>query len=235
MRGINGMGLLAQAGQVGVSQTADAVTKALNKQINELKKQLNELSTDTSITMEEKMNRQQTLQQQITDLQNQLRQHQMDQRKEQLKEKTENAKSSEQAGMEAVISADSAVKNAEVQGNTAARMEGRANELKSEMELDAGRGSGAIPSKLKELAKAEQAAKDAKATQMQLLGDADQDIKGAVEAAQDPEKLEEAAREEKEEAKAEQEEEQSNAETLMYSSDGQPVLEEKESRIWGRA
>lgn len=238
MQGINGMGLSAQAGQVGVSQVSDSVTKSLQKQINELKKQLNELSTDTSITMEEKRNRQQALQQQITDLQNQLHQHQTEQRKEQLKEKTESAKTSEQAGMEVVISADSAVKNAKVQESTAARMERRASVLKSEIELDAGRGSGAVSSKLQELSKAEQASKDAKATQMQLLGDANQDVRGAVEASRDPEKAEEKAKEEKaekEETLESREEVQGEVSALMYGSDGKPVMEEKESRLWGRA
>ena len=224
MQGINGMGLSARAGQVGVSQTADSVTKTIQKQIQDLKKQLKEVSADPNMNAEVKARKQQDIQQQITDLQNQLRQHQMDQRQQKLKEKTEEAKSSEQAGMEAVVSADNAVRNAEVQEGVASKMKGRASVLRSEMELDAGRNSGTIPSKMNELARAEQASENARTTQMELLGD---------EAEQDPEKKTEEAREE-EEAKARQEEAE-QAEALMYTSDGKTVSEEQEPRITVRA
>ncbi len=232
MQGINGMGLSVHAGQVGVSQAADSVTKTIQKQIQDLKKQLKEISADPNINAEMKAQKQQDIQQQITDLQNQLRQHQMDQRQQKLKEKTEKAKTSEQAGMEAVISADSAVRNAEVQEGVASRMKGRASVLKNEIGTDAGRGSGAIASKLNELSRAEQASEDARATQMQLLGDAGQELKGAAEAEQDPEKkLEEA----EEERKLQEQEEEERAETLMYTSDGKTVSQEQESQITVRA
>ena len=233
MQGINGMGLSARAGQVGVYQTADSVTKTIQKQIQDLKKQLKEVSADPNMNAEVKARKQQDIQQQITDLQNQLRQHQMDQRQQKLKEKTEEAKSSEQAGMEAVVSADNAVRNAEVQEGVASKMKGRASVLRSEMELDAGRNSGTIPSKMNELARAEQASENARTTQMELLGDASQELQGVNEAEQDPEKKTEEAREE-EEAKARQEEAE-QAEALMYTSDGKTVSEEQEPRITVRA
>ncbi len=220
MQGINGMGLSARAGQVGVSQTADSVTKTIQKQIQDLKKQLKEVSADPNMNAEVKARKQQDIQQQITDLQN-------------LKEKTEEAKSSEQAGMEAVVSADNAVRNAEVQEGVASKMKGRASVLRSEMELDAGRNSGTIPSKMNELARAEQASENARTTQMELLGDASQELQGVNEAEQDPEKKTEEAREE-EEAKARQEEAE-QAEALMYTSDGKTVSEEQEPRITVRA
>ena len=84
-----------------------------------------------------------------------------------------------------------------------------------------------------ELARAEQASENARTTQMELLGDASQELQGVNEAEQDPEKKTEEAREE-EEAKARQEEAE-QAEALMYTSDGKTVSEEQEPRITVRA
>ena len=101
------------------------------------------------------MKKRQEIQQEITNLNQQLRQHQIEQRKEQQSKKssmddmvagTKNTSAKKgtglsQAGMRAMISAESSMKQAKVQGSMATQMEGRAGVLESEIKQDAGKGN----------------------------------------------------------------------------------------------
>ena len=124
-----------QAGRINKPMEMDSFSKSINNQIANAQKQLQELSENKDMSMEEKMKRRQEIQQQITDLNNQLRRHQIEQRKEQQEkaaksaEKKDSTKKADkatglsQASMTAIISADAAMSQAQVQGSVATRME----------------------------------------------------------------------------------------------------------------
>ena len=232
MQGINSISMSGiQTGQMRISPMGDAVTRGLQSQIEEVQRQIQNVIADESLTMEEKLKKKQELQDKIMELQDQLQQHLAEQRQEQREERTKAAeqKSYDETGMQTVISSDAAVKNARVQESTAARMEGRASVLKSELELDTGRNMGTIKSKTDELARAEQGAKNARSTQMQLLGKTNQDLSDAAKAKSDPEKAEEVKKEKKTEKLYEEQREE--AKPIGYTSDGKPVKEEEESQM----
>ena len=232
MQGINSISMSGiQTGQMRISPMGDAVTRGLQSQIEEVQRQIQNVIADESLTMEEKLKKKQELQDKIMELQDQLQQHLAEQRQEQREERTKAAeqKSYDETGMQTVISSDAAVKNARVQESTAARMEGRASVLKSELELDTGRNMGTIKSKTDELARAEQGAKNARTTQMQLLGKTNQDLSDAAKAKSDPENAEEVKKEEKTDKSSEEPREE--AQPIGYTSDGKPVKEEEESQM----
>ncbi len=232
MQGINSISMSGiQTGQMRISPMGDAVTRGLQSQIEEVQRQIQNVIADENLTMEEKLKKKQELQDKIMELQDQLQQHLAEQRQEQREERTKAAerKSYDETGMQTVISSDAAVKNARVQESTAARMEGRASVLKSELELDTGRNMGTIKSKTDELARAEQGAENARSTQMQFLGKTNQDLSDAAKAGSDPEKAEEVKKEEKTEKSSEEQREE--AKPIGYTSDGKPVKEEEESQV----
>lgn len=199
---INGIsGGNTQAGQLGMNQAADSYSRNLQKQIENAKKQLQELSSNQDMTLEEKMTKRQEIQKQITDLNNQLRQHQMEQRREQQQAKGSSmedyiggskksgaakqanaGRGFSQTSMKAMISADSSMKQAQVQGSVATKMEGRAGVLKAEIKQDAGRGD--VEAKKEELAEVEQIAEKATVSQMNTLSEADKAVKEAAKAEQ---------------------------------------------------
>ena len=114
-------------------QGMDSYSKSLQKQIADAQKQLQELAQNKDMDSETKMKKRQEIQKQISDLNMQLRQHQMEERKkaqEEKRQKSEPKKSKEQnvtglsqKSMEAMISADSSMKQADVYGSTAKEME----------------------------------------------------------------------------------------------------------------
>ena len=169
-----------QAGRINKPMEMDSFSKSIHNQISNAQKQLQELSENKDMSMEEKMKRRQEIQQQITDLNNQLRQHQIEQRKEQQEkaaksaEKKDSAKKADkgtglsQASMTAIISADAAMSQAQVQGSVATRMEGRAGVLEAEIKLDSANG-GNVEAKQEELAKVQQKAVAAGASQTSTL------------------------------------------------------------------
>ena len=227
MQGINSMKMSGiQSGQLRISPMGDAVTKRLQSQIEEVQRQIQNVAADENMTMEQKQKKKQELQDKIMDLQSQLQQHLSEQRQEQKEEQTKAAehKTYDETGMQTVISSDASMKHAKTQEATANRMENRASVLKSEMELDAGRNQETIKSKGIELAKAEQGAANARASQMQILGKTNQNLVDDHKKEQDPESLEE-----KEAAERKKEE------ILGYASDGKPVTEDEEARITARA
>ena len=127
----------------------------MKKLIANAQQKLQDLSSNEELSLEDKMKKRQEIQQEITNLNQQLRQHQIEQRKEQQSKKssiddmvagTKNTSAKKgtslsQAGMRAMISADSSIKQAKVQGSMATQMEGRADVLESEIKQDAGKGN----------------------------------------------------------------------------------------------
>lgn len=194
INGINGVN--PQAGQMGMNQATDSYSRNLQKQIADAQKQLRELSSNEDLSLEEKMKKRQEIQQHISDLNMQLRQHQMELRKEAMsrsKERQDEGSSMEgmqggsksaglsQASMTAVISADSSLKQARVQGSVATRMDGRAGVLESEIKLDKVNG-GDTRAKEAELAEVEQKAQTATASQLSTLADASRSMEEAAKA-----------------------------------------------------
>ena len=80
INGINGTN--TQMRQMGMNQATDSYIQNIQNQIANAQKQLQELSSNKDMTQEEKMTKQQELQQQISDLNVQLRQHKTEQRRE---------------------------------------------------------------------------------------------------------------------------------------------------------
>ena len=202
INGINGAN--TQVGGMNMMQSNDSVSKNLQSQIANAQKQLQELSANKDMSIEEKMKKRQEIQQQIADLNNQLRQHQIEQRKEQQAKKSSmndmlgGSKQSapkagnqgtglSQASMKAMISADSAMAQAKVQGSVATKMEGRAGVLESEIKLDSARGDD-VEAKKEELAEVEQKAALAESAQMNTLATANKELEEAAKADQQTEK-----------------------------------------------
>lgn len=180
-----------QAGRINKPMEMDSFSKSINNQISNAQKQLQELSENKDMSMEEKMKRRQEIQQQIAELNNQLRQHQIEQRKEKQEQVAKSAEKKEpvknenkgaglsQASMTAIISADAALSQAKVHGSVATRMEGRAGVLEAEIKLDSANG-GNVEAKKEELAKVQQKAVMAGASQTNTLVSAGKDIKEAA-------------------------------------------------------
>lgn len=194
--GVNGAGGAGmQAGAMGRGQAEDAVSKRLMQQIENAQKQLQEISANSEMSVEEKMKRRQEIQKEISELNSQLRQHQMEmQRKEAEEAKKKQAESASAAersgnsqkknakdgqvdvqisaeGMQAMLSADGAMKQAKVQGSVAASMDGKAGVLEAEIKLDSAR-NGDTSAKEAQLADVKQKAEGATASQMKTLAEA---------------------------------------------------------------
>ncbi len=197
---VNGIsGANTPTAQMGMSPAADSYSKNLQRQIANAQKQLQELSSNKEMTPEEKKEKQQEIRQQVNDLNRQLRQYQMEQRRAEHPEKQQSKGSSmedrfgqnaqtgrksaglSQASMTAMISADTSIKQAKVQGSVAAGMEGRAGVLETEIKLDEARG-GDVTKKKEELADVTQKAQAAAASQMNTLAEAGKDVEEAAEA-----------------------------------------------------
>ena len=185
MMKINGFnGTNTQTGVMGMAQANDSVSKNIQNQIANAQQKLQDLSSNEELSLEDKMKKRQEIQQEITNLNQQLRQHQIEQRKEQQSKKssmddmvagTKNTSAKKgtslsQAGMRAMISADSSMKQAKVQGSMATQMEGRAGVLESEIKQDAGKGN--TEKKEEELADLQAKAQSATASQTDNRTDA---------------------------------------------------------------
>ena len=195
MMKINGFnGTNTQTGAMGMAQANDSVSKNIQNQIANAQQKLQDLSSNEELSLEDKMKKRQEIQQEITNLNQQLRQHQIEQRKEQQSKKssmddmvagTKNTSAKKgtglsQAGMRAMISADSSMKQAKVQGSMATQMEGRASVLESEIKQDAGKGN--TEKKEEELADLQAKAQSATASQMSSLSDANKSMEEAAKA-----------------------------------------------------
>ena len=227
-----------QAGQLGMSPENDAVSKGIKSQIARVQKQLQELAQNKDLSVEEKMKQRQELQQQINDLNNQLRQHQIELRKERQQQKSEaqkandnqskaDSQSKEQAQTTySMLSADNALKQSRVHDKVATEKEGRANVLKVEIKLDSGRGVS-TEAKEKELAKVEQDAEKARASQAESLGEANNAISAnSKDKSHNTDEGEAVSEKEKEEKE--------NSLPKMYDSEGKAVEEEIEPTVSAR-
>ena len=190
INGINGAN--TQMGQMGMNQATDSYSRNIQSQIANAQKQLQELSSNEEMTLEEKMKKRQEIQQQISDLNMQLRQHQAEQRKEKQQAKASSmddmiggtkSKAGEkgigmsQASMTAMISADTSIKQAKVQGSVATSMEGRAGVLESEIKNNHGAD---VTKKKEELADVIQKAQAATVSQMNTLAEANKAMEEAA-------------------------------------------------------
>ncbi len=160
------------------SKGTDPVSQSIQKQIADAQKQLQEISADDRLSVEDKMKKRQEIQQQITSLNQQLRQHEIDLRKEKQEkaaEKMDTAQTKEsksaQNSMKTMISADSALKQADVYDKVATQKEGQSNVLKTEIKLDESRGGNAEKKK-EELANLQQEAQEVREQQASTLADA---------------------------------------------------------------
>ena len=204
---INGLnGANTQNGGMNMMQLNDSVSKNIQNQIANAQKELQELSANKEMSIEEKMKKRQEIQQQITELNQQLRQHQIEQRKEQQAKKSSmedmlggSRKTASKSGkqgtglsqvsMKAMISADSAMAQAKVQGSVANKMDGRAGVLEAEIKLDMARGDD-VTKKKEELAEVEQKAITAETAQLNTLADANKELEVAAKVDQQAEKTE---------------------------------------------
>ena len=193
---INGFsGTYAQTGTMGMAQTNDSLSKNIQNQIANAQQKLQDLSSNEEMSLEDKMKKRQEIQQEINNLNQQLRQHQIEQRSKQQSKNsssmddmvagTNNASKKKgtglsQASMQAMISADSSMKQAKVQGSMAAQMEGRAGVLEAEIKQDAGKGN--TEKKEEELADLQAKTQSATAAQMSTLADANKSVEEAAKA-----------------------------------------------------
>ena len=194
----------AQARVKNMMQANDSVSKNIQNQIANAQKQLQELSTNKDMSIEEKMKKRQEIQQQIADLNIQLRQHQMEQRKEQQAKKSSmddmiggnkktasksenNSTGLSQASMKAMISADSTIAHARVQGSVATQMEGRAGVLESEIKIEMARGND-VEKKKEELAEVQQKAFAAESAQINTLAEVSKELEATAKTDQQAEK-----------------------------------------------
>ena len=159
------------------SKGTDPVSQSIQKQIADAQKQLQEIASDDRLSAEDKMKRRQEIQQQITSLNQQLRQHEIDLIKEQqekIAEKADTTQTKEnklaQDSMKTMISADNALKQADVYDRVATQKEGQSNVLKAEIKLDESRG-GNPEKKKEELANLEQEAQKVREQQTATLAD----------------------------------------------------------------
>lgn len=192
-------------GRAGAAQTgtmlrnggmqSDSYTKNIQRQIANAQQKLQDLSSNEELSLEDKMKKRQEIQQEITNLNQQLRQHQMELRREQQSQKSSSmddmiagtkhtsAKKGtglSQESMQAIISADTSMKQANVQGSVAAGLKGRAGVLESEIRQDAGKEN--TEKKEQELADIQEKVQSATAQQMSLAASANQEIKEAAKA-----------------------------------------------------
>lgn len=193
-------------GKAGAAPEMDSESKEFQNQITNAQNRLQELSANNDMTEEEKKQKRQEIQKQITELNNQLRQHQIELRREQQaqkksegdmpdgtqEEEEKQAAGLPQNGMKAVVSAESAIKQAKAQGRVAMEMENKVRVLQGEIKQDAGRGRD-TETKQRELENLEIRATNISGAQMGILSDAAREIKQVteLESGEDKKKAEE--------------------------------------------
>lgn len=193
VNGINGnTNTGAQSFRMKIDHGNDAFSKNIQDKIINAQKQLQELSEDREMPLENKMKKRQELQKQINDLNAQLRQHQIEQRKEarQKKDPSDMA-GGKQAGksdkgstgmstanMQALISADSSIREVKVQGAVRTDMKDKTGILDIEIKLDKARGVDTTD-KEEELAKTEQRVQNIAASQADSLSAVSNELREA--------------------------------------------------------
>ena len=193
---------------------ADPMCRDLQNQIENLKQQMKDLSSRRDLSDDMKRKKRQELQKQVSDLEMQLRQRQMEVKREEVMKKKEsrgngmdemlgvdNRQTKKQGGksaglspgsMSALISADTAMQQADVHGGIAQQMEGKAGVLKAEIQLDSmSGGASAVAGKKEQLAEVEAKAAEATSAQMGAVAQAGEAVKEAAEADKDSSRTEE--------------------------------------------
>jgi len=230
-------------------KATDSVSKNIQNQIANAQKQLQELSSNKDMSMEEKMKKKQEIQQQITELNNLLRQHQIEVRREQQQKKgtsmedmlvgrKKNSMKSDtkragmsQASMWAMISAGSAMSQAQMQGSVATRMQGKASVLESEIKLDAARGSN-VEAKREELADIQEKAVVAEEAQMNTLSNANKELEEAVKEEQQAKKTDKDAKTDKKDVVSKGKQNENVAEKVPIEETEATDVSEKETATY---
>lgn len=200
INGIGGAGIQPNKAGMGADGQMDPVSKDLQKQIEKLKNDLKEISANQEMPTDAKMKKRQEIQKQISELEVQLRQHQIEAKREERQKKKDESSFDDLMGtksqgkqnngqnvgmsagsMEAMISAGQSVKQANVGGSIAKKMEGRANVVEMEMKLDSARaGNSNIDLKEAELSKLRETAEKATSSQMESLAEASETLQSAA-------------------------------------------------------
>lgn len=230
INGTNGASISASAigMDAGIGGQTDPMVKDLQRQIEDLKNQMKELSSNSEMSPEMKSKKRQDLQKQISDLEVQLRQRQMEVKREEAMEKRQKNYSMDEmlgtkqqakksgkestglsaGSMEAMISADASVKQADVHGSIAKKMEGKAGVLEAEIKQDSAM-SCAPEGKEEALAEAQAKANEASSAQLGALAQANKAVKEAAEADKDQSTNSAGANQNNGTAKADEEEKES--------------------------
>ena len=140
------------------------------------------------------MQKRQELQKKIAELNQQLKQHQMEQ-------KRNSGGGLSTGSMQSMISADSSMKQARVQGRAATEMKGREGVLEIEIKLDSARAGGegslkGVDAKKEQLAETRARRMNVESAQMQTLTEANEEAQKAAEEQADAGKTGEKQREE---------------------------------------
>ena len=205
INGTNGMNV--PAGPIGmdagIGGQTDPMVRDLQRQIEDLQNRMKEISANPKLTMEMKAKKRQEMQKQISDLEMQLRQRQMEvKREEAMKKSSKDYQADETFGtkqsnggkagkssaglsagsMEAMISADTSMKQADVHGSIASKMEGKAGVLEAEIKQDEGLGFSVPGGKREQLAEVKAMANEATSAQMGTLTQAQKAAQKANEA-----------------------------------------------------
>ncbi|MCM1299011.1 MAG: hypothetical protein NC203_07520 [Firmicutes bacterium] len=184
------------------SEMEDSLIKSYQQRIEELQQRIQDLA-EADMDPKLKQEKKKEMLQQIADLKSQtmqrqaeLRQKKQDEAAQKQAERQAEKEAEREAkkqdsyvsasaftkqGFHSMLSADNSVKLSRVHGNTAAALEGRAKELKSEIKLDGGRGA-ASENKIETAAKLTVRAQKAKKEQLSDLGDANRDTEAAAKA-----------------------------------------------------
>ena len=201
---VNENAINGQSFQIKKDTANDSFSKGINNQIAGVQKQLQSLSENKEMSLEDKMKKRQELQKQINELQNQLRQHEIEKRREESEKKKaekeslsggtdkgkENAAGLSEASMKGMLSADSAMKEARVQGAVKTGLKDKAGVLKSEIETDKSKGRS-VEKKEKELEETLDRTDNVSASQMNSLSKAQEELRTANEKVKSEEKASE--------------------------------------------
>jgi hypothetical protein len=188
------------------SMGKDSYSKNIQNQIANKQKELQNLAKAEDMSVEEKLKKKQEIEKEIADLTLQLRQHQIEQRNKQQQQKNSSKDDSlaaskskqtaqkegtgiSQASMKAIISADSSMKQAQVQGSAATKLNGRAGVLEAEIKQDKAREVN-TERKEAELSDIQDKIQTTVSSQMSTLSDAIETINEAASEERDSEKTE---------------------------------------------
>ena len=184
----------------GIGGQTDPMVRDLQRQIEELQNRMKELSSNPELTLEMKAKKRQEIQKQISDLEARIRQRQIEVKREEIvKKRQENYSMDEMIGtkqrtkkqgkqstglsagsMEAMISADTSMKQADINGSVVRKMDGKAGVLEAEIKQDSSMGTP-TDRKRKELAEVKAKTDEATSAQMSALAQAAQAAERANE------------------------------------------------------